>query len=149
MKLSAPTAPASSDGCRRSARVKNGGIAGGLFTAAVSAAHGAGYALARAVERLDREARRAVLIRGARERLGEELGVREVDLDDEPLARRIEMQPLDRSERRRVQQALGRLPGLLDILIEHAGRVVGRLDDEGVAVEMPDRMTERRACPVL
>ncbi len=97
----------------------------------------------------DREVGRRVLRRRAVEGLREELRVREIDLHDEPLARRVEMQPLDRRERRRVQQALGRLPRRLDVLVQHARGVVRGLDDERVAFQVTDRVAERRARTVL
>src|SRR5262249_7058395 len=56
--------------------------------------HGSRHALWRAVERLDLQIRRRVLHRRVREGLLEEVGIRLIDLDDEPLAGGVEMQAL-------------------------------------------------------
>ena len=81
--------------------------------------------------------------RRARERLLEELGVGQIDLDDQPLARGVEVQPLDRGERRRVQQPLGRLARLLDVLVQHACRIVRR--SRSPACRLPSGRSSGRA----
>src|SRR5689334_20368891 len=101
-------------------------------------ADGAGHALWRAVERLDLQIRRRILHRRPRKWLREELRVRHVDFDNETLTRGVDMQTLGRRQRGGVEQAPRWLAGLLDVLIEDAGGVVGRFDDERVAVEMSD-----------
>src|SRR5215204_5841824 len=55
----------------------------------------AGDAFGRALERLDLQRRRRVLIQRSRERLREELRIGEVNLHDQPLTRGVEVQPLD------------------------------------------------------
>ena len=54
-----------------------------------------GDALRRALERLDLQRRRCVLVGRARERLLEELWIGEIDLHDQALTIGVEVQPLD------------------------------------------------------
>src|ERR1051325_7466331 len=78
-----------------------------------------------------------------RERLLEELRIRHIELDDEALPCSIDMKALHCRESRRVQEALCRLAWLLDVLVQHACRIISGLNHQRVAVPMTDGVAER------
>src|SRR5262245_62361923 len=53
------------------------------------------------------------------------------------------MKSLDRREGRRVQETLRRLAWLLDVLVQHACRIISGRNDQRVTVEMTDGMPQR------
>src|SRR5262245_52635197 len=99
------------------------------------------HAFGRALEWFDLQIGRRILHCRAWEWLFEELFICHVNLDNEALPCRVEVESLDCRQGRRVQQPFGRLTGLLDILVQHTCCEVGSLDDERVRIPMTNGMT--------
>src|SRR6478735_7813025 len=110
---------------------------------------GSVHAFGRAVERLELEIRGCVFERRWLEVAREELRILQRDLDHQALACRVEMQALDRSQCSGMKQSARGLTGLLDVLVQHAGRVIAGFDHERIALEVANRMSERGAGTIL